>query len=481
MKNTFTMKVSRLLLVLLIFVLNFNPVSFGQVPNIVWDKTLGGNYDDILSSIIATSDGGLVVGGGSYSGVSGDKTESSRGGLDYWIVKLNANRQKVWDKTIGGNSDDNLQSILATIDGGFLLAGYSTSSNTGDKTEPSKGFSDYWIVKLNSNGQKIWDKTIGGDKDDIFRSIVATSDGGFLLVGSSNSGISGDKTEPSKGFSDYWIVKLNSDGQKIWDKTFGGELFELFPKIISLSDGGFAVGGISLSGISGDKTEPSKGGYDFWIVKINENGIKIWDKSIGGSGDEYLNSIAVTSDGGFVVAGDSDSQISGDRTESSKGLSDYWVVKVNSNGQKIWDKTIGGNNNDLNSSIMATFDGGVIVGGQSASDDSGDKTDPSKGGFDYWIVKLDINGLKIWDKTIGHNNNNYSPRIVGNLDGSFLVGGYSESGVSGDKTEPSNGVYDYWIVKLGYQDAKPLVISLEPQHSVYKGTQLKVNFKATSN
>src|SRR6187397_2897138 len=137
-----------------------------QVPTIQWDKTIGGSGDDILLSVQQTSDNGFILGGRSQSSISGDKTEDNKGLHDYWVVKLDANGNKLWDKTFGGSADDFLQSVKQTIDGGFILGGWSLSTISGDKTENSKGESDYWVVKIDVNGNKIWDRTIGGNSGD---------------------------------------------------------------------------------------------------------------------------------------------------------------------------------------------------------------------------------------------------------------------------------------------------------------------------
>ncbi len=424
--------------------------AFTQAPTKVWDKTIGGSSDDFAQSIINTSDGGFVIAGYSSSGISGDKTEANKGKSDFWIVKLNSSGQKVWDKTIGGSGDEQSYSIIATTDGGFVVAGASASGISGDKTEASKGSYDYWIVKLNSSGQKVWDKTIGGNGDDAGTySIIQTTDGGFVIAGSSTSGISGDKTEASAGYYDYWIVKLNSAGMKVWDKTLGGDNFDLARTVVPTTDGGFVIVGLSYSGITGNKTEANKGMADFWVVKLNSFGQKVWDKTIGGSGDDGATSVIATPDGGFVVTGSSSSGISGDKTEASKGLYDYWIVKLNSSGQKLWDKTIGGSIDDFAYSCIATSDGGFVIAGYSSSGISGDKSEINKGMSDYWIVKLNSSGQKVWDKTIGGNLDDYGYSIITTSDGSIVVAGQSLSGISVDKSEASKGLSDYWIVKLG--------------------------------
>ena len=422
--------------------------AYTQAPTKVWDSTIGGSNYDFASEIVATNDGGFVVVGYSLSRISGDKTEASRGNYDYWIVKLNSAGQKVWDKTIGGSDYDYPLSVVATTDGGFVVVGYSSSGISGDKTEASKGSDDCWVVKLNSAGQKVWDKTIGGSGPDYAKSVVATNDGGFVVAGDSFSGISGDKTEASKGSYDYWVVKLNSLGQIVWDKTIGGSGNEFGVAIVATNDGGFVVAGYSPSGISGDKTEASKGSNDYWIVKLNSLGQIVWDKTIGGSGDDKAYSLVAANDGGFVVVGSSPSGISGDKTEASRGVEDYWVVKLNSTGQKVWDKTIGGIGNDQPSSVVATNDGGFVLAGISISGISGDKTEASKGCNDFWMVKLNSLGQIVWDKTIGGSNCDNYPSIAATNDGGFVVAGGSDSGISGDKTQASKGVSDYWIVKI---------------------------------
>jgi hypothetical protein len=355
---------------------------------------------------------------------------------------------KVWDKTIGGTNYNSARAITPSNDGGFVIAGYSNSGISGSKTENVRGFYDYWIVKLNSSGQKVWDKTIGGSNYDSPFAVVASNDGGFVIAGYSNSGISGDKTENTKGFYDFWVVKLNSSGQKVWDKTIGGNNYDNPFAMVATTDGGFVIAGNSNSGISGDKTEDVRGFYDYWVVKLNSSGQKVWDKTIGGSNYDYAYAITASFDGGFVVAGYSNSGISGDKTEDVKGFDDYWIVKLNSSGQKVWDKTIGGSNYDNVYAITASSDGGFIVAGYSNSGISGDKTEDVKGFYDYWIVKLNSSGQVVWDKTIGGNNFDYALAVVPSNDDGFVIAGHSDSGISGDRTEAGNGFKDYWVVRL---------------------------------
>ncbi len=168
---------------------------------IEWQNTIGGNDIDFLCSVIQTTDGGYLLGGYSWSDISGDKTETGYG-WDYWVIKLDGLGNIQWQNTIGGNDFDYLSSVIQTTDGGYLLGGYSHSGITVDKTEAGQGSSDYWVVKLDGSGNILWQNTIGGNNYDELRSIIQTTDGGYLLGGYSNSDISGDKTEANQGSGD---------------------------------------------------------------------------------------------------------------------------------------------------------------------------------------------------------------------------------------------------------------------------------------
>jgi hypothetical protein len=177
---------------------------------IEWDKTIGGNFTDYLYSLQQTSDDNYILGGYSYSNRSGEKSEDIRGYFDYWVVKINDRGNVQWDKTIGGNDDDELRSIEQTMDGGYILGGGSSSAKSGEKTENNRNESyDYWVVKLDDNGNFQWDKTEGGSSYDYLYSVKELDRNRFILAGTSGSPVSRDKTIPSKGSDDYWLVKLN--------------------------------------------------------------------------------------------------------------------------------------------------------------------------------------------------------------------------------------------------------------------------------
>ncbi|MFN8153760.1 MAG: T9SS type A sorting domain-containing protein [Bacteroidia bacterium] len=429
-----------------IFCIMQSSFSFSQ--EIQWQNTIGGNNEDGLYSIRQTTDGSYILGGSSDSDISGDKSENSNGYNDYWIVKTDSVGIIQWQNTIGGTLDDQLKSIQQTSDGGYILGGTSVSSISGDKTENSNGGYDFWIVKVDSLGNIQWQNTIGGGGTDRLNSIEQTSDGGYILGGFSNSNISGDKTEDSQGGYDYWIVKTDSIGNIQWQNTIGGNSLDDLYSIQQTTDGGYVLGGLSDSDISGDKLENSHGGSDYWIVKIDSLGVIQWQNTIGGSDTDELYSIQQTVDGGYILGGYSWSNISGDKTENCLGLSDYWIVKTDALGIIQWDITIGGNHIEGINSIQQTIDGGYILGGYSYSYISGDKTEDCLGGYDFWIIKTDALGNIQWQNTIGGSSNDLIYSIQQLSNGSYILGGYSNSNLSGDKTENCLSGYDLWILKL---------------------------------
>jgi|SRR6185436_1165211 len=421
-----------------------------------WDYRFGGTFDDNLHSVQQTADGGFMLGGFSRSNISGDKTQPKWGNADYWLVKIDSMGIKQWDKDIGGIHWDDLYSMQQTTDGGYILGGASNSDSGGDKSQNSYGGYDYWIVKTDSLGNKLWDKDFGGNDHDYLYSIQQTMDGGYILGGYSSSFISGNKTQNTKGGEDYWIVKTDSQGNKLWDKDFGGNYADCLTSIEQSVDGGFILGGFSASGISGDKTHPLWGTLglpDYWIVKTDSLGNKVWDKDFGGYGHESLGSVQRTSDGGYILGGFSTSDTNGDKTQNRWGLTDYWIIKIDSMGNKQWDKDFGGTEDETLNNIRQFSDGSYLISGTSWSSISGNKTEDNLGGRQTWIVKTDSLGSLLWDKTLHTDCDIFYYDEIGiaiqTNDGCYLMANYTDGGIAGDKTQPAwNDSWDYWIIKF---------------------------------
>ena len=372
-------------------------VKTDSLGNKQWDKVLIGANVDYLYSIQQTTDGGFILGGHSDSGIGYDKTQATWGTGDYWIIKTDSLGNKQWDKDFGGTSNDELFSLQQTSDGGYILGGWSTSRISGNKTQDNWDTifpisSDFWIVKIDSGGNKQWDKDFGGTGEDKLFSLQQTSDGGYILGGYSNSGISGNKTQQCWGLYDYWIVKTDSLGNKQWDQDFGGTDYNWFCFLQQTPDGGYILGGYSNSGIGGNKTQPCWGLYDYWIVKTDSLGNKQWDKNFGGTDMEELWKVSQTTDGAYLISGDSYSPISGDKTENNFGLEQTWVLKIDSLGNKLWDKTVFTNGHDEQGSAIQTWDGCYQMANSSPGGMAGYKTqnnwDSTSLSTDYWMVKF---------------------------------------------------------------------------------------------
>lgn len=414
-----------------------------QAPVKQWDKTFGGKRDEELKVIFQLADDSFVYGGSTKS------NDNNKGGYDFIVSKLNQQGALQWQRSFGGDKEDILTSMLPLADGGFIIAGSSASGKGPVKSQNSWGETDYWVLRVNKKGEILWDKRYGGTSIDNLTSIDLTSDGGFILGGYSWSDDNGNISDTGRGKSDYWILKINANGDKLWDKRFGGVDFDELYKVKEAIDGGFILAGYSYYGISGDKTQEGQGNCDYWVVKTDGSGNKLWDKRFGGLDYEHLYDMNEASTGDIYLGGDSRSKASGDKSQNTRGKYDFWLVKMNSNGTKIWDRRFGGKEFDVPTSLQIASDGAVLIGGESASGADGDKSQPSKGESDYWLLKIDAAGDKLWDASFGGSGNDYLQSFQETSDGGYILGGISRSNISGDKSQKSKGGYDFWIVKTG--------------------------------
>ena len=351
-------------------------VKISNIGAITWQKSLGGSLTDKATSILQTTDGGYVVAGVTYS-TDGDVT-GNHGFTDYWMVKLTNTGVIDWQKSLGGTSGDVATSIQQTTDGGYIVAG-SSSSTDGDVTG-NHGLSDYWVVKLTSNGTIDWQKSLGGTNWDNPISIQQTTDGGYIVVGYSQS-TDGDVTG-NHGSLDYWVVKITSTGTIVWQKSFGGTDVDAATSVQQTTDEGYIIAGYSMSN-DGDIIG-NHGNQDYWVVKLDSIGGVDWKKSLGGTSGDAATSIQQTTDGAYIIAGYSGST-DGDVT-GNHGYNDYWIVKLSPLGAITWQKSFGGTDDDFAHSIQQTSDGGCVIAGYSGSTD-GDVTG-NNGGYNYWVVKL---------------------------------------------------------------------------------------------
>jgi hypothetical protein len=413
----------------------FFSLSLNAQIAIEWQKCLGGTNWDYAYSIHQTTDGGYVVAGWTASN-DGD-VSGNHGGADYWLVKLDAAGNIQWQKCLGGTNWDYAYSIHQTTDGGYVVAG-TTGSNDGD-VSGNHGNYDYWVVKSDASGNIQWQKCLGGTGDDYAYSIQQTTDGGYVVAGWTASN-DGDVSGYHGGW-DYWVVKLDASGNIQWQKCLGGTSNDEANSIQQTTDGGYVVAGRTESN-NGD-VSGNHGGRDYWVVKLNASGNIQWQKCLGGTSGETAYSIQQTTDGGYVVAGQTLSN-DGDVSGNHSFISDYWVVKLDASGNIQWQKCLGGTGGEQAYSIHQTTDGGYMVAGYSTSND-GDVSG-NHGGRDYWVVKSDASGNIQWQKCLGGTGDDYAYSIQQTTDGGYVVAGFTDS-YDGD-VSGNHGNWNYWIVKF---------------------------------
>ena len=316
-----------------------------------WNKTFCEGIASYGFSVQQTSDGGYIIVGSasttykvSYMGPSG-----LYGGYvsDVYLIKTNKNGKEEWNKTFGGGDHDGGYSVQQTSDGGYIIVG-------GTKSYAVGGI-DVYLIKTDINGNEEWNRTFGGSRDDLGISVQQTSDGGYIIVGYTNS------------FTffgpDIYLIKTDKNGKVEWSKTFGGKDEDGGSFIQQTPDGGYIIVGYTKSFGAGDA--------DVWLIKTDINGDEEWNRTFGGSGDDLGLSVQQTSDGGYVIVGYTESFGAGD--------ADVWLIKTDDEGNEEWSKTLGGKDNDRGFSVQQTSDGGYIIVGYTESFGAGDK--------DVWLVK----------------------------------------------------------------------------------------------
>jgi len=423
------------IIIFLAIIFYYPLLVFSQPASLIeWQKTYGGSMSDKAFAMSKTNDGGYIVAGSSYSN-NGDVL-INYGLEDIWVLKVNNIGAIEWQKTFGGSGSDVAKSVIQTSDGGYIIAGYSNSTD-GNLSQFYGGF-DYWIIKLTPAGLIMWQKSFGGSGDDQANSIIQTNDGGYAVAGRSNSS-SGMITD-HRGQEDAWIVKIDALGAMTWSKSYGGSLDEEAFSIIQTTDYGYAVACSAMSN-SIDLTV-NYGQQDYWILKLTTAGSIQWQKSYGGSMSDIPSQIIPTKDGGFCIAGTSSSP-DGDII-GNHGASDFWVVKTVPTGNILWQKCYGGSNTDYATSLIENADTSYVVTGYSNSVD-GDVTF-NNGMLDYWTIKLGKVGNIIWQKSLGGLNYDQSWAVSATADNDYIIAGSTQSN-NGDVTL-NHGAEDFWLVKL---------------------------------
>jgi len=386
-------------------------------------KTYGGSNEDDATSIIKTPDSGFAIAGFTLSN-DGDITDKTTTDADFWVFKLNADGSLLWSKTYGGSGDDRATKIINTQDGGFAVTGF-TRSNDGDVSN-NNGFYDYWLIKLDASGNLLWEKTYGFAGNDQGQSVIQTSDGGYFLTGfldfdgraSQGNAV---KSQGRHGVGEFWGIKTDASGAVEWTQYYGGTSNDRSYDVVQTDDGGFLMIGNTESD-DFDITN-SKGSYDFWAVRVTSAGDLIWAKNYGGSGIEIAYSITKSQDGNYFLIGDARSN--DQDVTNNKGNADAWLIKINDNGDLLWQKTYGGSEFDTGRSVKQFSDSKIVIFGSSRSEDQ--DVSANYGQSDYWLIITDAEGGIIFEKNYGGSNLEFGNDSVITLDNKVVVVGSSQS------------------------------------------------------
>jgi PKD repeat protein len=373
-----------------------------EPPATEWSRTYGGASIEMAFSVVQTSDGGYAL--------LGDTRSFGAGDWDFWLIKTDAAGNMLWNKTYGGAQSDyiSMGSLVQTSDGGYALAGFTESFGAGTR--------DFWLVKTDTSGNMEWNKTYGGTSGDAAVSVVQTIDGGYALAGATESFGAGQE--------DAWLVKTDAIGNAQWNKTYGGTGLDSAAALVQTADGGYALAGLTESFGAGTR--------DFWLIKTDANGNAQWDKTYGGTGEDWARALVQTSDGGYALAGVTSS--------FGAGYRDFWLVKTDASGNLQWDKTWGGTGQDEADSLVQTGDGGYALAGFTESFGAGM--------WDAWVIKTDSSGNMMWNKTYGGMNFDEFINLILTSDGGYALAGFTYSF--------GTGSYDAWLIKLAPEIKPPI-------------------------
>jgi len=363
----------------------------GAGPELLWQKTFGGTQEDLGESLQEASDGGYIITGYTKSYGAGDK--------DVYLIKTDSHGNLQWQNTFGGPNADRGTSVRQTADSGYIVAGDTESIGAGDM--------DVYLIKTYIDGSMEWEKAVGRNLYDTSACMQVTKDGEYIIVGATRS--------IGAGHNDVYLINTDPDGNVHWERAYGGSAYDKGYSVQQTSDGGYIITG---------KTYSFGGSWQVYLIKTDSSGIEIWQKTFGGASWDQGYSVQQTTDGGYVIAGYTGSFGAG-------GLNVY-LIKTDSVGNILWERAFGGENEDVGLSVRQTTDGGYIIAGYTHSFGAG--------GSDVYVIKTDSAGNCQWEQTFGGVSNERGGSIQQTTDGGYIIGGWTESFGEGNK--------DVYLIKL---------------------------------
>lgn len=382
----------------MLVLLLFSATDASGQPDTLWTRTFGGAQDEEGYCVQQTADGGYVVVGSTGTYGSGSK--------NLWLLRTDASGELLWQKVFPGSNAYEGKSVHQTSDEGFVITGYAVSSSA---------VKYMWLIRTDSLGNVLWNRVFGGDQQAEGRSVQQTSDGGYVAVGFTQSS--------GAGGADVWLVGTDADGNLMFSRTFGGTGTDFGNSVQQTPDGGYIIAGFT----------DSFGSADAFLIKAGQTGQLQWQKTFGGSQIDEARCVRQTPDGGYILTGYTSSY--------GSGSNDLWLLKTDSSGNVVWDRTYGGTGSDEGCSVRQTFDGGYIVTGYTSS--------LGAGGRDLWLLKTDSEGVLVWDATFGGSSWEGGNSVNLTLDGGYIVAGYTRSFGEGGadlwlvRTAPEQGIHSW--------------------------------------
>jgi hypothetical protein len=365
----------RLLTAVLPIILLSSEPALAGAPPIQWQNTFGGSEPDYGYSVQQTIDGGYVITGWTKSYGAGYE--------DVYLIKTDPNGNKKWQKTFGGSYSNYGWSVQQTSDGGYIIVGRTLPFGPG-----------VYLVKTDPNGNTQWQNTFGGNGGDYGHSVQQTADSGYIIAGST--------TSYGAGSYDVYLIKTDPNGNSQWQKTFGGTSHDEGYSVQQTSDGGYIIAGETWSF--------GAGGWDVYLIKTYPNGNMQWQKTFGGKYHEFGWSVRQTSDGGYIVVGETYSY--------GAGSWDVYFIKTDPNGNSQWEKTFGGKYEESGYAVQKTSDGGFIITGSTYSYSTVNNV---------YLIKTDSAGNMQWEKTFGGANDDFGQSVQQTSDGGYIIAGSTES------------------------------------------------------
>ncbi|HQP29766.1 MAG TPA: hypothetical protein PLB81_00445 [Deltaproteobacteria bacterium] len=348
--------------------------------------------------------------------LAGYTKSKGAGNNDVWVLKLDSAGTVVWEKTFGESESEFAYAISRTPDMGCIVAGEKRIYNVLDDYNLTPSYKwDMYVIKLEASGATLWEKCYGGADYDRANAVIPATDGGYIVAGHTQSYADG-YTPPPHNKKDIWIIKLDGSGEKTWEVVHGGKEADGINAIDRTPDGGYIAAGFTAS--------YGQGGYDCEVLRLGPGGDILWEKAYGGTLPDAANCVRTTADGGCIVAGETWSY--------GAGKTDFWVLKLSQDGSVQWSRTVGGAGFERAQSVSQTVDGGYLVAGYTSSSGAGNK--------DVWTVKLDAQGTLLWSQTYGGASCDMAYSLKISDDQSYIVAGNTSSSGSGD--------IDAWVLKF---------------------------------